>query len=335
MANKQIMIVEDEGIVASHIQMCLENLGYTVPCVVASGKDAIPKAETHRPDLVLMDVRLKGEMDGIEAAYQIYSRFDIPVIYLTAYADESVVERAKQTTPFGYIIKPFKDEELRSSIEIALFKHNMEKELKAREAWLFTTLKSIGDAVITTNTKGYVTFMNPTAESLCGWTQKEAWGKPLEDVFNVIDADTGKAIEDPVSRVLTEGVTITLSANLTLISKGGTRISVSNSLAPIKNDKGNILGGVLVFKDTTEQKKMEDDLRRLRELIKQTIIYGDSMAPIKDEGGNIIGGVLVFKEVAKQEKAKEDLKRLHESIKQTIIQLEQSLKELKSRQSSN
>lgn len=255
MANEQIMIVEDEGIIASHLQMCLEDFGYTVPCVVASGKDAIQNAEKYRPDLVLMDIRLKGEMDGIEAAYQIYSHFDIPVIYLTAYGDASMVQRAKLTAPFGYIIKPFEDKELRCSIETVLFKHKMEKELKASTAWLFATLKSIGDAVITTTTEGLVTFMNPVAESLCGWTLEEACAKPLEDVFNVVETDTGTAIENPLRKVLKEGVVIRLGSNLALTSKSGMKISIGDSVAPIRNDKGNIIGGVIVFNKITEQKK--------------------------------------------------------------------------------
>jgi signal transduction histidine kinase len=143
MTNERIMIVEDERIIADDIQITLEDLGYTVPCAAASGKDAIDKAEKHRPDLVLMDIVLQGEMDGIDAAKQIYSRFDIPIIYLTAYADESVLERAKKTAPFGYIIKPFEDRELHSGIETALFKHKMERELKQKNVRLEQSIKEL------------------------------------------------------------------------------------------------------------------------------------------------------------------------------------------------
>ena len=116
-----------------------------------------------------MDIVLKGETNGIDAAGQIRSRLDIPVVYLTAYADEKTVERAKLTEPFGYIIKPFNDKELHTIIEMALYKHKIEKKLKEREEWLSTILESIGDAVIATDAKGCVTLMNPVAESLTGW----------------------------------------------------------------------------------------------------------------------------------------------------------------------
>ncbi len=130
MANTRIMIVEDEWITAEDIRMSLQSLGYTITSMVTSGEEAIKNAEKDRPDLVLMDIMLKGEMDGIEAASQIRSSYDIPIIYLTAYADEKILERARITEPFGYIVKPFVNEDLKIAIEIALYKHRVEKERK-------------------------------------------------------------------------------------------------------------------------------------------------------------------------------------------------------------
>jgi len=118
----KILVVEDENIVAMDIQNSLKSLGYAVPAVVSSGEDAIKTAADTYPDLVLMDIVLEGRMDGVQAAEQIHGRFNIPVVYLTAYGDEKMLQRAKMTEPFGYIIKPFKQRELRSSIEVALYK---------------------------------------------------------------------------------------------------------------------------------------------------------------------------------------------------------------------
>lgn len=128
MAKSKIMIVEDEWITADDIRMSLQSLGYTVTSMSSTGEDAIQNAEKERPDLVLMDIMLKGEMDGIEAASQIRSIYNIPIIYLTAYADEKILERASITEPFGYIVKPFINEDLKIAIEIALYKHRIEKE---------------------------------------------------------------------------------------------------------------------------------------------------------------------------------------------------------------
>ncbi len=130
MAKSKIMIVEDEWITAEDIRMSLQSLGYIVTSLVTSGEEAIKNEEKDKPDLALMDIMLKGKMDGIEAASQISSCYNIPIIYLTAYADEKILERARITEPFGYIVKPFVNEDLKIAIEIALYKHRVEKERK-------------------------------------------------------------------------------------------------------------------------------------------------------------------------------------------------------------
>ena len=133
MSKTQILIVEDDRIVAEGIQHSLHNFGYGVAAIVSSGTEAINTIKDKKPDLVMMDIVLKGRMDGIEAAERIRAHLDIPVVYLTAYADEKVLERAKMTEPFGYIIKPFEDRELHTVIEMALYKHKLEKKLKENE----------------------------------------------------------------------------------------------------------------------------------------------------------------------------------------------------------
>ena len=128
MTEGRILIVEDEHIVAMGIKRMLKGLGYTVTGVASSGEDAISKAESTFPDLVLMDIMLKGELDGVEAAKEIIERFDVPVVYLTAYSDSTILERVKKTGPSGYIVKPFDEKDLHSNIEIALHRYRKEKE---------------------------------------------------------------------------------------------------------------------------------------------------------------------------------------------------------------
>jgi len=130
----RILVVEDENIIAKDIQNELVGLGYDVLAVVARGEEAVEKAKETSPDLVLMDIIIKGKIDGIEAANQIRNRFNIPVVYLTAYADKKTLERAKITEPFGYLLKPFSEKELCGTIEMALYKHqNYEKLMKSME----------------------------------------------------------------------------------------------------------------------------------------------------------------------------------------------------------
>ncbi len=143
MSQVTIMIVEDENITALELRERLEEWGYTVPAVASTGAQAIQKAEETVPDLVLMDIILKGSMDGVEAAEQIRTRLDIPVIYVTAYADESILQRAKVTEPYGYILKPFEDRELHIIIEMALYKHLMEKVLKESNRKILEQQKAV------------------------------------------------------------------------------------------------------------------------------------------------------------------------------------------------
>jgi two-component system cell cycle sensor histidine kinase/response regulator CckA len=259
MVNEKILVVEDEAIVARDIENRLKNLGYDVPMVVSSGEDAVQKADETQPDLVLMDIKLKGKMDGIEAAEHIHDRLGIPVIYLTAYADENTLQRAKITEPYGYILKPFNDLDLHSNIEMALYRNKMGKKLSESNTWFSTALNSIGDAVIVTDTDGNVTFINPAAETLTGWNMKEAEGKLLTDLFNVLSKDKRNEIKNLIKSATQGGVVIGLKSTI-LVAKNGVKIPIHNSAAPLKDNQGKINGVVLVIQDNTERKKTEDEL---------------------------------------------------------------------------
>ena len=288
MAKAHILIVEDDGIVAIDIQKSLKKLGFAVIAIVPSGEEALEKVAEYKPDLVLMDIMLKGETNGIEAAKQIRSQCNIPIVYLSAYAEEEVLERAKVTEPFGYIIKPFEDRELNTAIEIALYKHKMEKRLKESEEWLSTTLKSIGDAVIATDTKGNVIFMNPAAESLTRWQQQEVMGRPLEDVFNIINEETREEVENPVPRVLREGIVVGLANHTLLIAKDGTEIPIDDSGSPIRDESGDITGVVLVFHDVSERRHAEKALQESEERYRALFEYNPIGTLIVDNEAKIV-----------------------------------------------
>ena len=164
MNTARIMIVEDERITAEDIHDILTHLGYTVTAVVSSGEEAIRDTGRTKPDLVMIDIRIKGDMDGIEAARQIREQFDTPVIYLTAHADRETLDRAKLAEPLGYLIKPFQEAELLASIEMALHKHQADQRIKHRGEMVSATIDSIGEGVIATDLEGMITLMNPAAE---------------------------------------------------------------------------------------------------------------------------------------------------------------------------
>ena len=268
MPDARILIVEDEGILALDVQQRLTSLGYPVPDIASTGEEAVKKAEEDRPDLILMDIMLPGEIDGVTAAERIRARFDIPVIYITAYADEDTLQRAKITEPYGYIVKPFKERELHIAIDMALYKSKMERKLRESEKRWATTLKSIGDAVIATDTSGLVTFMNAVAEGLTGWKLEEIPGRKLTDVFNIINRDTRQPAENPVAKALLEGAIVGLANHTLLITRSGREIPIDDSAAPIKDDQGNISGVILVFRDITERDRAEQE----RETAEQAIL---------------------------------------------------------------
>ncbi|HAG81319.1 MAG TPA: hybrid sensor histidine kinase/response regulator [Cyanobacteria bacterium UBA12227] len=265
MGRAKILIVEDERIVALSIQSRLETLGYIVTGNVTSAEAAIEAIAQSRPELVLMDIKLKGKIDGIEAAAQIRAYFQLPVIYLTAYNDDDILNRAKLTEPYGYLLKPFESRDLLTAIEVALYKHQIEQQLREREQWLATTLKSIGDGVITTDPQGLITFMNPVAEAILGWKQEEVLGKDLSQVFQTIHETTREAIANPVKLALQNGMTVGLENHTLLMTKNGIAIPIDDSAAPIKNEAGTILGAVLVFHDVTEQRHVKAILERTNE----------------------------------------------------------------------
>lgn len=242
----KILVVEDEPVVAKDIQVSLQRLGYRVPALASSGEDALYKvAETH-PDLALMDIVLKGKMDGVETAQRIKEHFDVPVIYLTAYADEHTFERAKVTCPLGYLLKPYQPKELRTTIELALHRVNQDRDLKGNLQWLATTVRCIGDAVITTDQQGQVTYLNPAAESLTGWSLEEVKGNRLTTIMSFNAEAPVHPIVNPAIRAIADQRMINVETAV-ILAKDGSRRSIQGSAAPVLDQTGIVLGSVLVF----------------------------------------------------------------------------------------
>jgi len=247
--NKQILIVEDELIIAADIQIRLERLGYKVPAIARSGEEALHFAQSTPFDLVLMDIRLKGDMDGIATAQAMRSELEMPVIYITAHADEETVNRATLTEPFGFIVKPIRDSELRSTVQISLHKHEMERRLRTSEAWLSTTLRSIGEGVLAADTHGMVVFLNPVAERLTGWSAADAQGRPLMSVLALTDESTGVPVENPVDLPARTGRAYTIT------SRTGAPATID--LACFENRADGLLGTILVLRDIGSRWEME------------------------------------------------------------------------------
>ena len=266
-----IFIVEDESITAQDLQFTLEDLGYGVSGIANSGELAIQRVSEHQPDLILMDIRIIGELDGIATAEIISQRFDIPIIFLTAHSDDETLTRAIHTSPYGYVVKPFEEKELRTTIEVGLYKHQQEQQLKKNVDWLKTVLTSMGDGVITSDSQGDVTFLNPAAETITSFSYKEVLGKSATEVFVLTDAKTRTVLENPLDKAIETKNTFQLPKDALLIKGDGTEIYVSGSISPIINCKDafctdnpdrNASGTVMIFQDVTEKKLAAQNLHR-------------------------------------------------------------------------
>ncbi|MBF0344904.1 MAG: response regulator [Nitrospirae bacterium] len=264
-----VLVVEDEIIIAKDIQRSLQGLGYVVMAVVSSGEEALRKIMHQQPDLALMDIMLQGEMDGIETAELIRNQYDIPIIYLTAYADERMLQRAKITEPFGYMLKPFEDRELHTNIEMALYKHKLERKLRESQQWLSIILNSIGDAVVATDVNGDVTFMNPAAQQLTRCLLEKASGRPLSEIFNIIDNAQNETL--PLqSLIKNEKVDI---RNHRLLLPDGLQLTISGCTSPLKDNNDRFMGVVITFQDLTELKQVEEALNNQREKFISVLLH--------------------------------------------------------------
>lgn len=253
MAKARILIVEDEKIIALDLQRRLEKFDYRVVALAATADDAVAAAEQYRPDIVLMDIMLGGERDGIDAAVDIRNRFAIPIVFLTAYADERTVERAKQAEPVGYVLKPFKERELQTTLDIALYKARVDRKLREQEELFEALLNSIADALIATTADGAVRFMNPPAQALTGWHEERAIDQPIHEVFRLFDETTEPETNIPFAS-LVGGKSIDFD-NVFLLNELGARINVSGTVSSVQQD-GREGGFLISFRDVTDIRQM-------------------------------------------------------------------------------
>ena len=262
----RILIVEGNVIVAEDIKMRLERMGYHVTDCVTRGEAVIDSVDKNTPDLILMGIKLKGEINGIETSSRIHaSRHDIPVIYLTAYADEENLERAKRTEPFGYIGKPFEDKDLRSVIEIAIYKHQMERRLKVSEERFRKLFETAPLGYQSLDENGRFIEVNQTWLDLFGYQQKEVIGRSFGDF---VHPDWQDHFKKNFSRFKSIGEI--LGIEFEMLKRDGALFTVSINGKITKDEKGRFLRTHCILTDITARKQAENKLRQYEHIISTT-----------------------------------------------------------------
>jgi PAS domain S-box-containing protein len=261
MKQHSILIVEDEAIIALDLRLQLEDLGYRVVGTAGHGAQALEMARSGAPDLVLMDIRLRGAMDGIEAAGLISRELATPVIYLTSHSDPDTVQRASRTAPYGYLTKPFQIKELRAGIEVALYKGGMERQLREADRWFASTLQCVQDGVLVTELDARIRFMNPAAEALTGWPLEQALGQHVDEVV-CFRPSGAEPVATAVTRALQQGRVIGVQHGRRLATRGVSQeVPVDESAGPIDDPNGRRMGAVLVLRNAAERLRAEAHLR--------------------------------------------------------------------------
>jgi DNA-binding NtrC family response regulator len=246
MSAARLLIVEDERITAEDLRDILTEMGYAVLSIVSTGVAAIGEVEQRAPDLVLMDIRIQGDLDGTETARVLRERFDTPVVFLTAHSDEETLSRAKVAEPLGYIVKPFQESELHATVEMALHKSRADRERNAAHDRLIAAVDSLGEAVVCSSTDRVVTFMNSSSQVWTGWDRADALGKSLGEVVRLVKRNGG-ALELPARRVLEDGLLRELDHDSLLAARDGTARRIGGTLAPIRDHSGRVTGTVFIF----------------------------------------------------------------------------------------
>ncbi len=249
MEKVKILVVEDESIVAKDIQQTLIRLGYDVPATASSAPNAYARLEELKPDLVFLDIKLKGDQDGIHIAEHIKKTYDIPVIFLTSFVDKNTLDRAKITEPYGYIVKPFNESDLQTTVEMALYKFKKDKEVRHNEQRFANALVNVDEAILITDTECRVTFLNPSAETLTGYGTESANGINLFKLIKVQNEEYEIVNGDSLNRYMKQGEILQLTdCSVTIVRDYSVKKS-NFTCAPIRDEKNQMIGYAVVVSE--------------------------------------------------------------------------------------
>jgi|GEM_PF-1729504 len=316
MGEAKILIVEDELIVAHDIESKLVKMNYDVIGLAQRGEQAIELALEKKPDLILMDIKLSGDIDGIEANRRIQEKMDVPVVYLTAYGNKAILDRATQTKPYGYLVKPFKENELKGTIMTTLYRHNVEQKIKGEQKWLFDIFQSIGEAVVVTDNNFEILFINPIACEIINCSSKEVLGKDIAETFQFFSSNYDSFNIRDLSKETVGSYCIAKDALVKFKDK--TEKEISFCLSTISDESNQSNGFVVVFRDVTKQKEAERFLKQSKQILEQKVAQRtNELTKINKK----MGDEIAIRRRAQTEamEAKENLKNIIDSSSELIF----------------
>ncbi len=270
-AGLRVLVAEDEGSIAEAICDRLTEAGCEVVSTADTGVGAVEAALALRPDLILMDVRLKGDMDGIRASELVNEKMRVPVVYLTGDSDQKTLQRAKAASAYGYVLKPFHIRNLIVTIEVAVDRFEMERRLEDSQLTYATILGSIADGVIAVDTQGCVRFLNGVAERLTGWSSREAQGEQLETVLSVADSAGDQHVVDLIVRVLASRTMLSLGRDIVVTSRDGIHVPVGGGMSCVVDGLGRVVGASITLRDVTNVRKVESDLVAMAQQLRAVV----------------------------------------------------------------
>ncbi len=289
----KIVIVEDEGLIAADLESRLTKAGYSVQGTVDSAQGALKAIEESLPDLVLMDIRLKGEEDGIQVADLVRQKLDIPVVYLTAYEDNETLQRASRTQAYGYVKKPIATASLKGAIEIALSKHRYERDLREERDWAIASFAAVPHAVLVADAFGRVTYMNPQAEELTGCGVDQSLGRPMTEVLRIVSSESGKPVEDFATLAMIQGQAIALPDNICLMGSQERVYPIRGKIAP-RWRNSRVEGVVVAITDATverfnqEQSRQESKQEALVRMADGVVRHLPGMSDVAEESARLL-----------------------------------------------
>jgi PAS domain S-box-containing protein len=247
MDSARLLIVEDETITAADIEDTLKDCGHQVVCTVATEQAALDAAELHKPDLVLMDIRLKGGNDGTRAAREILHRFGIASVFLTAHAEDETLEKAKAANPLGYIVKPFTSRELQATVQLALHKSRADRQLSNNHQEVLRTLSALDEAIIRVDELGRILFANDVIYRWTGRRAEEAIGQDVTAIVQLLEQATAADMSGFLARALRKREVVSIPHGLVIRAADGVERQVCGSIAPMKDGANRMNGAVIAF----------------------------------------------------------------------------------------